>query len=992
MMRLAAAEGRLKMLAIFLVILMVILSIAKDDIHLPKLLRLGGKECKEDQENSLLRGHAPAEEQNTEYPPEIPAAQENQSETPEELGETQEEEKNGETQNSLNPPASPPAEVEVFPPPAEENKEDETPEEMEESLEEEDGETCTKLPAPADGTCAAANPSTLDNGVHGGKDAYAGWYSLNNDGCCQDFCRWVGGSGSGGDPGLQIKHRDSYWSCRPAGYAACTYFEGFGETFNFAKCDGQGLPAVSNPVIEAETAPPPPAEEINEETPEELEESLEEEDGETCTQLPAPADGSCAAANPSTLDNGVHGGNDAYAGWYSLNNDGCCQDFCRWVGSSGSGGDPSLAIKHRDSYWSCRPAGYAACTYFEGFGDTFNFAKCESQGVPATPEPEEEETPEELEESLEEEDGETCTQLPAPADGVCAAANPSMIDNGVHGGKDPYAGWFSLNNDGCCQDFCRWVGSSGSGGHPSAGIKHRDSYWSCRPAGYTACTYFEGFGETFNYAKCDGQGLPAAPQPVVEAETAPPPPVKEETPEELEESLEEEDGETCTQLPAPADGVCAAANPSTLDNGVHSGQDPYTGWYSLNNDGCCQDFCRWVGSSGSGGDPSMAIKHHNSYWSCRPAGYAACTYFEGFGDTFNFAKCDGQGVPASPKPNGGAKAVAPSPEAPPASKPEDFVTMINQHHQRIVLLSGSGVTSQLMNMMAQKIYFADGKHDGFMVVDSEYGYRWDANTGLLKGFFSPTSLSVLPWDEVMPSNFGAPTAGDIIGRMGGKYTDPAGHFDAVIAIDRSYRKRFKNAYSNKKHNFGDLYDRMVVEGCANLQFNDQARQAFRTLLNQNSIPDFTQVKSVAFHVRRGDKVKLKESRAYTGEEYVTTFVKAAKGGAQSMEACFIATDDYSSIGEITNALVSHGITCQVYTLTSANEQGHAADARTNRDNTLQFLTEFSVLVDATYFVGTFNSNVGGLAAVLRRCHYTDAPHYSHSYGVDSEGWFFDVHV
>ncbi|CAB9528186.1 expressed unknown protein [Seminavis robusta] len=131
------------------------------------------------------------------------------------------------TPNPTNPPATPQPTEPVPPPPAPQTAE---PAE------------CEKLPAPADGTCAAANPSILDNGM---KDSFAGWYSLNNDDCCQDYCRWVGNSRSGGDPKQQITFKESFWSCRPAGYTSCTYFENFGggTTFNAVKCEGQGKKA-----------------------------------------------------------------------------------------------------------------------------------------------------------------------------------------------------------------------------------------------------------------------------------------------------------------------------------------------------------------------------------------------------------------------------------------------------------------------------------------------------------------------------------------------------------------------------------------------------------------------------------------------------------------------------------------------------------------------------------------------------------------------------
>ncbi|CAB9502151.1 expressed unknown protein [Seminavis robusta] len=99
-----------------------------------------------------------------------------------------------------------------------------------------------------------------------------------------------------------------------------------------------------------------------------------------CWALPPPADGSCLPANPSTIDDGMP---DAYRGWYSLNNDGCCQDFCRWNGYSGPGGDPSIQTTHENSFWACRPAGYSTCTYWRNYLTPFTATRCLAQGVPA---------------------------------------------------------------------------------------------------------------------------------------------------------------------------------------------------------------------------------------------------------------------------------------------------------------------------------------------------------------------------------------------------------------------------------------------------------------------------------------------------------------------------------------------------------------------------------------------------------------------------------
>jgi hypothetical protein len=48
-------------------------------------------------------------------------------------------------------------------------------------------------------------------------DNYRGWYDVQGCGQCNDYCRWVGNAGSGGDPNIKLMKGDSFWSCRKAG-------------------------------------------------------------------------------------------------------------------------------------------------------------------------------------------------------------------------------------------------------------------------------------------------------------------------------------------------------------------------------------------------------------------------------------------------------------------------------------------------------------------------------------------------------------------------------------------------------------------------------------------------------------------------------------------------------------------------------------------------------------------------------------------------------
>ena len=63
--------------------------------------------------------------------------------------------------------------------------------------------------------------------------------------------------------------------------------------------------------------------------------------------------------------------------------------------------------------------------------------------------------------------------------------------------------------------------------------------------------------------------------------------------------------------------VCEAPSTSDRDQGYDDG---YRGWYDVQGCGQCNDYCRWVGNSGSGGDPTKSVRRKTSWWSCRKAG------------------------------------------------------------------------------------------------------------------------------------------------------------------------------------------------------------------------------------------------------------------------------------------------------------------------------------------------------------------------------------
>lgn len=76
---------------------------------------------------------------------------------------------------------------------------------------------------------------------------------------------------------------------------------------------------------------------------------------------------------------------DSYRGWYDVQGCGKCNDYCRWVGNTGSGGDPAtkLSVGSKGSYWSCRLAGSSKSLSPRNYFKTFTYKKCSSKGASA---------------------------------------------------------------------------------------------------------------------------------------------------------------------------------------------------------------------------------------------------------------------------------------------------------------------------------------------------------------------------------------------------------------------------------------------------------------------------------------------------------------------------------------------------------------------------------------------------------------------------------
>ena len=210
-----------------------------------------------------------------------------------------------------------------------------------------------------------------------------------------------------------------------------------------------------------------------------------------------------------------------------------------------------------------------------------------------------------------------------------------------------------------------------------------------------------------------------------------------------------------------------------------------------------------------------------------------------------------------------------------------------------------------------------------------------------------------------------------------------------------YRPQIKEMFDSGSV---DFYLQLAHHMCPNLQFNADTQEEISEQLKINGIPRHV---SVGFHIRRGDKVAAGESPAYAAETYVQKLLAVSKRISR-IETCFLATDDASVVGELQAALTQHQVRCQLYTLMQ-QQPTQSSPVATNEwkkmsqsvSMTIPFLAEMSMLIRASVFIGTFNSNLGTLVSILRSCdawgevdEKKGRLHFSQSYGVDQENWFF----
>ncbi len=137
------------------------------------------------------------------------------------------------------------------------------------------------------------------------------------------------------------------------------------------------------------------------------------------------------------------------------------------------------------------------------------------------------------------------------------------------------------------------------------------------------------------------------------------------------------------------------------------------------------------------------------------------------------------------------------------------------------------------------------------------------------------------------------------------------------------------------------------------RYNDKTIGRIRNMRDKLQIPD----KYIGVHLRRGDKITSGEMDDIDGKVYIDEIRKRK----EISHNVYIATDDISVISYLERELGEDGF-CLFYNRTSNqkgfNENGFNSKTRQERyEDTLNVLLDMDVLIHASFFIGTYSSNL-----------------------------------
>lgn len=294
----------------------------------------------------------------------------------------------------------------------------------------------------------------------------------------------------------------------------------------------------------------------------------------------------------------------------------------------------------------------------------------------------------------------------------------------------------------------------------------------------------------------------------------------------------------------------------------------------------------------------------------------------------------------------------------------------------IYSLTHRGLYSELVNLALAKVY-AD-KYNYRLLVNSR---NWNSkiDNGLSDWFipYFEETHSILTYQEKIYNNE-KPWIGKI-------YYNPSAFWG--YWRERLYNKIFKffnptallSKESFQRMHSGDFLSQYSEGELLNAVSNSFKKFYKYNALTQNSISEKKQYINIpdnyiSIHIRRGDKIVTGEMEDIN----LNIYVDAIRKYSYISNNIYIATDDVTVISYISKKLSD--IDIKIYynkenKLKGFDEKTYNLKSDSvRRDEVLNMLFDMDMMINSSFFIGTFSSNVGCVVAMylgLDKCHSID---------------------
>ena len=294
----------------------------------------------------------------------------------------------------------------------------------------------------------------------------------------------------------------------------------------------------------------------------------------------------------------------------------------------------------------------------------------------------------------------------------------------------------------------------------------------------------------------------------------------------------------------------------------------------------------------------------------------------------------------------------------------------------IYSLTHRGLYSELVNLALAKVY--SDKYNYRLMVNSR---NWNSkiDNGLSDWFipYFEETHSILTYQEKIYNNE-KPWIGKI-------YYNPSAFWG--YWRERLYNKIFKffnptallSKESFQRMHSGDFLSQYSEGELLNAVSNSFKKFYNYNALTQNSISEKKQYINIpdnyiSIHIRRGDKIVTGEMEDIN----LNIYVDAIRKYSYISNNIYIATDDVTVISYISKKLSD--IDIKIYynkenKLKGFDEKTYNLKSDSvRRDEVLNMLFDMDMMINSSFFIGTFSSNVGCVVAMylgLDKCHSID---------------------